>query len=245
LGQLVPALIGQAECEGQFATAETLLPGVTLESETNERREGAWPSIAGMLTQLATATIADQPADHDCMTSLLDELARPVLEHISRQDDAAALATPLRRLVEDLASEPVRLAPAHGDCHLGNILVSKSSRQITGVIDWDRGMQPQFPLVDFLDFACRCRGRAIHQSVLPLRIPSYWQERLVALADGFGLPADYLDRLQLYYGLRRASDMLRRPLLAPRRRQSGLDFVSWLVAQAAKLSARRVSMSIL
>lgn len=171
--RLLPEILERGHVDGLPYVVESRLPGHVAAS--SEDRELAPPvaAIARAVAQLHDTTV--RAAGHD----VVHERIAATLTRLGRLPGSADRADSLRRLgaaltVATRASGDVDVAWVHGDCWLGNVLLTEdpgdpgtAARQprVTGIVDWENASDQGLPDVDLAHLWLGTRGEEVGPSV--------------------------------------------------------------------------------
>jgi hypothetical protein len=228
---LVPKTLLWGVYEGHAYHVETALTGYTATENPLLVKLSAVESIL----QLHRITGRQETIDD----VLFRRLAGDALVFLSRlaerwPDTQALRARILRagdRLRRCLLGRSVPLSWIHGDFWAGNLLCTRESGAVSGIVDWDRGASAELPLHDvfhLITYArARERGTALGEEIVACLLPNeldYEDRGLIGRAiERLELPRDpaFLHGAALLYWLRFAISNLTR---YPKRRTDG----AWL-----------------
>ena len=225
----VPRLVANTVCKGQLATAETMVPGISLDRITEKRLNIVWHSLVGLILPWSLAGIEQEATGTtSSRANVLRSWVLDVTRIIPKNKHKDALTGFLNKTEIELNEMPEFTVLTHGDCHPGNVLVDENSGEVSGLIDWDIEVPSAPPFFDLLNFAIRAEygGDLIH-GLLPLRINAAWQNHLSDLVHRFDLPGDFMTYLQKFYVLWRIAERLDEPILNPRRVDRAIQLLHW------------------
>lgn len=223
----LPVLLGETEHKGQLATAETILPGRSIDLIRNAPLDNAWRSLIDLLLSWNSIKWKSTDVIHS-RAEALRAWVSSVIRVIPGSSDGEALKNFLRKTESELNQMPELSVPAHGDCHPGNVLIDENTGEVTGLIDWDVVIPAAPPLFDLLNFAVRSEfGGEPEQALLPLRIKTSRQDDFSDIAQRLNLPQGFIDYLQKYYILWRIADRLNESIPNPRRVSRALQLLQW------------------
>ena len=163
--ELVPAIRQAGTIEGVGFTVETRLPGGTAVSDPRRAEvDRAHIELARAITVLHQATQAR--VDDEAISRYLDgrlSLFAKLPGNVGRAAGVAALCT---LLASELRRDGLCVSWTHGDCWLGNALVSVgATARLTGIIDWENGSEHGLPDVDLAHLWLSSRGQEMGESV--------------------------------------------------------------------------------
>ncbi|HSM17972.1 MAG TPA: methyltransferase domain-containing protein [Gemmatimonadales bacterium] len=203
--RLVPVPLGRVDVKGQFATAESLLPGRQVSVADVGTIAAVWPTLVELIEDVghverleAGDNASDVPTAIERWVAAL-EAALPTTEEGHGR----------REIVRKVANALLEVAPspqfAHGNCTIENIVVDQHAR-LSGLYDWDLSRWGMFPLIDLLEFGIATRHKhsddaaSFLRPVIPECHPTI--ERLASLK---GLPSNYVHILEAAFLLRMAA----------------------------------------
>ncbi len=224
----VPLPLGQVEVKGQFATAESLLPGRQVSVADLRTISTVWPTLVDLIENLghlerleAGDNAADVPTAIERWVAALEAALPTTEEGHGRRD-----------IVRRAANVLLEFAPspqfAHGNCTVENIVVDERAG-LLGLYDWDLSRWGMFPLIDLLEFGLATRqkdgedGDSFLRPVIPECHPTI--ERLASLK---GLPSNYLQILEAAFLLRMAALKVLPHYVGPERYRAVLQIIDVL-----------------
>ena len=225
----LPIVLAETEYKGQLATAETILPGRSIDLIRNAPLDNTWRSLINLLLSWNSVWIERKSADAiHSRAKVLRAWVSSVIRVIPDSSDVEMLINFLRKTESELNQMPEFSVPAHGDCHPGNVLIDEKTGEVSGLIDWDVVIPFAPPLFDLLNFAVRSEfGGDPQEALLPLRIKASRQDDFADLVQRLNLPKEFLEYLQKYYILWRIADRLNESTLNPRRANRALQLLQW------------------
>ncbi len=227
--QCVPRLLAKGECNGQLATAETLVSGISLNHVREARLNIVWRSLVRILVPWSMKDFGNAETDINLSrANVIRSWMLAVKKIIPKNNEHKVLADFLTKTEFDLNAMPEFAALTHGDCHPGNVLINKNTGEMSGLIDWDVHIPSAPPFFDLLNFAIRAEHRGDPtQGLLPLRINADWQNDLKNLVHRFNLPGGFIEYLQKFYVLWRIADRLDEPIVHPRHIDRARTLLHW------------------
>jgi aminoglycoside phosphotransferase (APT) family kinase protein len=191
--ELVPKALSWGEYAGQSYYLETALEGANASDvvrkhlDTPQLLREAIAAIQQLHLPTARCQIVDEvvfkrlAGDH---LAALRRLAARATDPVLLDRKLGALEAMLRR---ELIGRELPFCWTHGDFWPGNILVRPSDGAVSGIVDWDRAVVGQLPLVDVLHllaYTRKMRRRtALGEEVVGYLLPAAFTAEERALVD--------------------------------------------------------------
>jgi len=223
---LVPKSLAWGEYHGRPYYLETALAGEVAGDLVRRRSEPATllADAARTIGLLHRATAQLEIVDEALFERIAGDdlnLLRSLTPH---WPEAQALVRKLNAcealLREAFVGRSLPFAWAHGDYWPGNILISRSSGALSGIVDWDRASAQQLPALDILHLLAYTRkmrrhtelGEEVVGYLLPAALSPAERALIEEAFDRLGLPrdADFFKASALLYWLRFAATNLSR-----------------------------------
>lgn len=228
---LVPRALAWGIFEGQAYYLETALDGVAASDLIRKRLEPSTLKQAAThaILQLHRGTLDPQLVDERVFAALVGNDLALLYRAADRWPEATLLHTKLKALEALLRCQmygrELPFAWSHGDYWPGNILVRPADGQLTGIVDWDRALPQQLPLLDVLHLFAFSRkmqqrselGEQIVTYLLPAQFDIVERKLIDQALDQMKLPHDpaFLQAASLLYWVRfAAANISRYPALA-------------------------------
>ncbi len=167
---LAPRLVVRGDEAGVEFFAESLRPGVTLESLANRDLSAA--RAIDLLADLHRRTARPVALSRE---EIERRVRRPVLDLLGFAAAEEGVRKLARLLARRLEGRTIALVLAHGDFGPQNVLVGGVDGDVTGILDWDLADDEGVPFADAAHLAARLAG-------LPL---DRWREAGHALVERY------------------------------------------------------------
>lgn len=233
--EAVPRALAWGMFEGQAYYLETALDGVAASDVVRKRLNlSVLKQVATQaILQLHCGTLVRQQVDESVFAACVGNDLALLYRSAAGWPEAELLRTKLKALEELLRNQiygrELPFAWSHGDYWPGNILVRPADGALTGIVDWDRALPQQLPLLDILHLFAFSRkmqqrnelGEQIVTYLLPAQFDAVERALIDKALDQLCLPRDpaFLQALALVYWVRfAAANISRYPSLAQDRR---------------------------
>ncbi len=143
-------LFASVRADGEFGRQNyfsySMLPGVSGDkmSITSDLFAKSVNNVAGFLGDLHTAS----PDQQTSLEQLVEPTRQAVLSLASNSSQIETTNRIAEKVLADLGSSYQGAVWSHGDAKVANFMVDEKSADLTGVIDWGTGFQPELPGYD-------------------------------------------------------------------------------------------------
>jgi SAM-dependent methyltransferase/aminoglycoside phosphotransferase (APT) family kinase protein len=200
----VPLPMGRGEVKGQFATAESMLPGRRLGVTEEETISKAWPHLVDVIENVGQVEMPQSGENSPDIPTSIERWVTAIQHNLPSTEEGHRQRDVVRSTADWLLESAPSPQFAHGNCTVDNILVDQHAR-LSGLYDWDLSRWGMFPLIDLLEFGIAARHKGLRDvdSFLRPVIPECHStiERLAGLK---GLPSNYVQILEMAFLLRLA-----------------------------------------
>lgn len=203
---LLPRILDQTTADGRAVVRETLLPGRT-------RGDDSTPAALAAIGRLHSATARTRTVTPRVLASWLD----PALRVLRESEQGARNGRATRHLADYLGTglldAEVTVSWIHGDYWPGNVLVSDSAHGplVTGIVDWENGLEPGMPDVDLVHWYLSTRTDDLGAAVCSLLDdPSAVERSLDAAGVSLANAHVGIERIVLLVWLWHVANMLSR-----------------------------------
>jgi SAM-dependent methyltransferase/aminoglycoside phosphotransferase (APT) family kinase protein len=225
----VPLPMGRGEIRGQFATAESMLPGRRLGVTEEETISKAWPRVVEMVEGISPVHLHPDSPEIPSVQKTVQGWVSAIQDHLPMTEEGHRQRDSVRRIADRLLSHDIPSEFAHGNYTIDNILVEEDTGTLSGVYDWDLACGGTFPLIDLLEFGIAIRYKNIrdYDSFLTPVVPEC-HETLERLARRKDLPPNYVQILEVAFLLRHAALQVMPQFVGPTRFKAVRELVQLL-----------------